>query len=279
VFFVTVMCEVLKASRSGYFGWLATGKKMKRKVEDAALISIVRKIHKESRKTYGSPRILLELKDLGIKCGKARLEKLMRENGIRAKMKKKFKVTTDSKHKLPVSENIANRDFNPAAPDRLWMGDITYIWTREGWLYLAIVMDAYARKIVGWSMSKNMKANLVLDALDMAYKRRKPGRGLIFHSDRGSQYASADYQRRLWQYGITGSMSRKGNCWDNAPAESFFHTLKTEHVYFEDFLTRDEARESVFEWIEVFYNRQRRHSSLGYFSPECYELGVLAKCA
>lgn len=240
---------------------------------------LIRKIHDDSRKTYGSPRILIELKELGIKCSKTRLEKLMRKNGIRAKMKKKFKVTTDSKHTLPVSENLVNRDFSPTALNHLWLGDITYVWTREGWLYFAAVMEMYSRKIIGWSMAPRMSKDLVLDALEMAYKRENPGRGLIFHSDRGSQYASREYQHRLWSYGIIGSMSRKGNCWDNAPMESFFHTLKTEHIFFEEFMTRSDARESIFEWIEVFYNRQRRHSSLGYLSPECYERRAILKCA
>lgn len=273
------MCEVLSVSRSGYFTWLRNGRATQRKASDEALLKVIRKVHADSRRTYGSPRILRELKDFGIKCGKKRLERLMRENGIRAKTKKKFKVTTDSKHSLPVCENIVARNFSPSASNQLWLGDITYIWTRQGWLYLAAVMDMYSRKIVGWSMRDRMSKELVLDALEMAYRRQGPGRGLVFHSDRGSQYASHEYQQRLWRYGMIGSMSRKGNCWDNAPMESFFHTLKTEHVFFEEFLTRQNARESVFEWIEVFYNRQRRHSSLGYLSPECYERVAMVKCA
>jgi putative transposase len=273
------MCEVLLVSRSGYFTWRRGNKAGKRKLSNDKLLAIVQKIHNDNRKTYGSPRVFRELKALGIKCGKTRLENLMRRNGIRAKMKKKFKVTTDSNHKLPVSENLVNRNFSPSACNQLWLGDITYLWTREGWLYLAAVMDMCSRKIVGWSMSARMTTDLVLDALEMAYKRQRPRRGLIFHSDRGSQYASQKYQARLWRYGMISSMSRKGNCWDNAPMESFFHTLKTEHVFFEEFFTRRQARESIFEWVEVFYNRQRRHSSLGYLSPECYERGVLSKCA
>ena len=270
---------MLGVSRSGYFTWLRNGRAAKQKEADETILKAIRKIHADSRGTYGSPRILCELKDLGIKCGKTRLERLMRENGIRAKTKKKFKVTTDSKHSLPVCENIVARNFSPTAANQLWLGDITYVWTRQGWLYLAAVMDVFSRKIVGWCMRDRMSKNLVLDALEMAYRRQSPGRGLVFHSDRGSQYASHEYQKRLWRYGMIGSMSRKGNCWDNAPMESFFHTLKTEHVFFEEFHSRTHARESIFEWIEVFYNRQRRHSSLGYLSPECYERGVMMKCA
>ena len=270
---------MLEVSRSGYFSWSSNGRAEKRKAADEDLLQTIRKLYAAGRGAYGSPRILRDLKELGIKCGKNRLERLMRENGIKAKTKKKFKVTTDSKHTLPVCDNIVARNFSPLAPNQLWLGDITYIWTRSGWLYLAAVMDAYSRKIVGWCMRERMSKELVLDALVMAYKRQNPGRGLVFHSDRGSQYASHEYQQRLWRYGMVGSMSRKGNCWDNAPMESFFHTLKTEHIFFEDFQTRTKAKESIFEWIEVFYNRERRHSTLGYVSPECYERQLMAKYA
>ena len=203
----------------------------------------------------------------------------MRENEIRAKSRKKYKVTTDSKHSLPVAENIVNRDFAPGIANKTWCADITYIWTSEGWLYLAAVIDVGTRKIVGWSMAARMTQDLVLDAIEMAYKRQNPGRGLKHHSDRGSQYAGKAYQRRLWRFGMIGSMSRKGDCWDNAVMESFFHTLKVEFVFHENFKTRDAAKSSIFEWIEVFYNRQRIHSSLGYVSPECYENRELTKCA
>jgi transposase InsO family protein len=202
----------------------------------------------------------------------------MKQLGIRSKTKRKFKITTDSKHSNPVSPNVVNRDFKPLGPDMLWLTDITYIATGEGWLYLATVMDAYSRKIVGWSIQERMTQNLVLEALDMAVAIRKPGPGLIHHSDRGSQYASKAYQRRLWRYRMIPSMSRKGNCWDNSPMESFYHTLKTEHVYFETYKTRKQAKSSIFEYIEAFYNRKRSHSALGFVSPECYEQQLLAKC-
>jgi putative transposase len=202
----------------------------------------------------------------------------MKEMGIRARTKRKFRVTTDSNHKLPVSPNVINRGFKPSGPDKLWLSDITYIATDEGWLYLATVKDAYSRKIVGWSIDARMTQNIVLEALEMAVKQRRPEPGLIHHSDRGSQYAAKAYQQRLWRYRMIPSMSRKGNCWDNSPMESFFHTLKTEHVYFEVFRTRKEAKSSIFEYIEVYYNRQRSHSSLGFVSPECYEQQLFGKC-
>jgi transposase InsO family protein len=195
----------------------------------------------------------------------------MQRYGIRAKTKKKFKATTDSKHRLPVAANLLDRKFIPNKPNSTWAGDITYVWTREGWLYLAVVMDLFSRKIVGWAMEPTLSRELALKALRMAIRQRQPGTGLLSHSDRGSQYASHDYQALLNTYGIVCSMSRKGNCWDNSVVESFFGTLKQEHVFFCDFMTRDEAKRSVFEWIEGFYNRQRLHSTLGYRSPEEYE--------
>jgi transposase InsO family protein len=203
----------------------------------------------------------------------------MRENGIRSKAKRKYKATTDSRHSLPVAPNRIGWNFTASGPNKLWMMDITYLWTLEGWLYLAVVLDAYSRKLVGLSMSERMTQQLVIDALDMAVGRQHPERGVVAHSDRGSQYASTAYQQRLWRYGMLCSMSRKGNCWDNAPTESYFHTLKTEHVFHETFATREQARASVFEWIEVFYNRQRLHSSLGYTTPECYERRAREVCA
>lgn len=273
---VSVMCDVLDCSRSGYFDWSKRDHESKAAAK-LALVRLVAEIHQGSRRTYGSPRILPVLHGLGIDCGHGKLERLMRANGIRAKTKKKFKVTTDSKHSLPVAENLALRDFAVGTPNKLWLADITYIWTREGWLFLAAVLDAGTRKLIGWSMKERMTTDLVLDALDMAYNRQNQPRGVMHHSDRGSQYASHEYQQRLWRYGMVCSMSGKGQCWDNAPMESFFHTLKTEHVYFADFTLRSETREGIFEWIEVFYNRQRLHSTLGYLTPECYELAAFAK--
>ncbi|MBF0316285.1 MAG: IS3 family transposase [Oligoflexia bacterium] len=228
-------------------------------------------IHRASRGTYGSPRIFAMIKGQGLKCSKSKVERKMREMGIRAKTKRKYKATTDSNHKLPVSENLLNRNFTPIAPNIAWGADITYVWTEEGWLYLAVVLDLFSRKIVGWSIQDHMRSELVTDALLMAQKRQKPLKGLILHSDRGSQYASGDYRKLIQNFGMLQSMSRKGDCWDNAPVESFFHTLKTEHVFLEKLKTKSEAKSSIFEWIEVFYNRQRIHSSLKYKAPECYE--------
>jgi transposase InsO family protein len=201
----------------------------------------------------------------------------MRENNIRSKMKKKFKATTNSKHSHPVAENVLNRDFTPTAVNKVWAGDITYVWTGEGWLYLAVILDLFSRQVVGWSMSERMTKDLALDALRMAVTKRKPERGLIHHTDRGSQYACGAYRKFLNGIGAICSMSRKGNCWDNAVSESFFHTLKTEMIFFEEFETRSEAMSKIFEWIEVFYNRQRHHSTLGNKTPEQFE--KLAKCA
>jgi putative transposase len=195
----------------------------------------------------------------------------MKANGIRSKVKRKWKATTDSKHRYPVAENVLNREFNPEEPDTCYVSDITYIWTQEGWLYLSIVMDLYSRMIVGWSMSERLHADIIVDAINMAYNRRNPMPGALFHSDRGVQYASENVRRKLAAYGFISSMSRKGNCYDNACAESFFHTLKGELVNFEHYRTREEARNSIFSYIEVFYNRIRKHSTLGYKSPAQFE--------
>ena len=275
---VTIMCAVLEVSRSGFSSWTKRDHAAKAGKRHE-LVRQIEQIHQGSRGTYGSPRVLRVLRGLDVKCGKGKLERLMREEGIRAKTNKKFKVTTDSNHSLPVAENLLKRSFQVGVPNNTWLADITYIWTREGWLYLAAVLDLGTRKIVGWSMNERMKEDLVLDAIDMAYRRQKPPSGLLHHSDRGSQYAGHAFQQRLWAYGMIASMSGRGQCWDNAPMESFFHTLKTEHVYFEDFVTRRQARESIFEWIEVFYNRIRLHSTLGYVTPECYEQRAYADCA
>ena len=224
-------------------------------------------------KSYGSPRMQRELAGRGHVVSENTVAKLMRQHGIRATSSRKFRVTTDSRHALPVAENVLDRQFDQEAADRVWLADITYVWTRAGWLYLACVLDAYSRKVVGWSMSGRLKQDLVLDALRMALGRRRPeasGR-LLHHSDRSSQYASAAYQDLLREEGIRCSMSRKGNCWDNAMMESFFATLKKERIHQEAYDTRDEARASVFDYIERFYNRVRRHSALGYQSPEQFE--------
>jgi len=203
----------------------------------------------------------------------------MRLAGVSAKQKKKFKVTTDSKHNLPVAPNLLNREFEVAEPDQVYVSDITYIWTSEGWLYLAIVIDLFSRQVVGWSLNSRMSRRLIMDALQMAIWRRRPASGLLFHSDRGSQYCSADFQKMLKQHKMISSMSRKGNCWDNAVAESFFGSLKTERVFFSNYTTRNEARKDIVDYIEMFYNSRRRHSYLGYVSPKEFEKRQLLKKA
>jgi putative transposase len=208
-----------------------------------------------------------ELRGRGIPASKPRVERLMREYGIRARHKRRYKATTDSKHKLPIAENLLDRNFAPAAPNQAWSSDITYVWTDEGWLYLAVVLDLFNREIVGWSIKSRMTADIVIDALTMAWFRRRPAPGLIHHSDRGSQYASHAHRDKLTEYGMRCSMSRKANCWDNAPAESFFNSLKNERVHGTRYATREEAIADLFDYIEVFYNRSRRHSTLGYNSP------------
>jgi putative transposase len=270
---VTVMCKVLEVSRSGFYAWRKRPES-KRSQRQRELVSEMREIHSDrDRKSYGSPRMQRELAAGGHVVSENTVAKLMRDHGLRATSSRKFRVTTDSRHRLPVAENVLDRQFEQEEADRVWLADITYVWTREGWLYLACVLDACSRKIVGWSMSERLTKDLVLDALRMALGRRRPeaaGR-LLHHSDRGSQYASAAYQELLREEGITCSMSRKANCWDNAMMESFFATLKKERIHLEEYATRDEARASVFDYIERFYNRVRRHSALGYQSPEQFE--------
>lgn len=273
-----VMCRVLGVSRSGYYAWL-TCPESRRRGEDKELLGRIREAHQASRGTYGSPRIHREIREQGISCGKKRVERLMREDGLRSKTRRKYRVTTDSNHNLPVAENLLERKFEQEAPNRAWTSDITYIWTQEGWLYLAVVLDLFSRKAVGWSMSERITRELVADALKMAVDRRLPEAGLLYHSDRGSQYTSEDFQNLLAAYGMVCSMSRKGNCWDNAVAESFFGTIKKELIFHESYRSREAARKSIFEYIEVWYNRKRRHSSLGYLSPEAFERGAaVAEC-
>jgi putative transposase len=265
-----LMCQILGVSTGGYYQWRRRppGARQERR---EALVAAIEAIHREVKARYGSPRIHAELVARGEPCCVNRVAKLMREHGIAARTKRRFRCTTDSNHNRPVAENLVDRHFEPEAPNRVWTADITYIPTREGWLYLAAVEDLYSRRIVGWSMSERIDSRLVVDALEMAVSRRRPGDDLVAHSDRGSQYASEHYQGLLASHGITCSMSRRANCWDNAPMESFFASLKRELVHDEDYATRAEARASLFEYIEVFYNRIRRHSSLGYRSPAEYE--------
>jgi putative transposase len=267
------MCRALGVSRSGYYAWL-TRKPSAAELRREELTEEITTIHAEVKGRYGSPRIHAELVDRGHECCVNFVAKVMREAGIAAKTKRKFRQTTDSNHALPVAENVLDRKFDPEEPNASWVADVSYIPTREGWLYLAVVEDLFSRMVVGWSMSETMTSRLVVDALEMALARRLKGSSsseLIAHSDRGSQYASEHYQRRLSEERIECSMSRRGNCWDNAPMESFFASLKKELVHDEDYATREQARVSIFEYIEAFYNRVRRHSSLGYVAPAEYE--------
>ena len=244
------------------------------------LIPIVRAAHKESKGTYGARRIAIEVEAHGSSCGRFKARSLMKLAGVAAKQKKKFKATTDSKHDLPVAPNLLNRQFEVKAPDQVYVSDITYIWTTEGWLYLAVVLDLFSRQIVGWSLSNRMTRKLIMDALRMAIWRRRPASGLIFHSDRGSQYCSKDFQGMLKTHNMKSSMSRKGDCWDNAVAESFFGSLKTERVFFANYKTREEAKRDIVDYIEMFYNSKRRHSYLGYLSPKVFEeMWLLKKAA
>lgn len=268
------MCHVLGITPSAYYAW-RTRQQSQRERENARLLVHIRSVHQESRSTYGSPRVYRELRRCGIRAGRHRIARLMRLGGIRPRQARRFRVTTDSKHGLPVAENRLERQFTVAQPNAVWAADITYIWTQEGWLYLAIVMDLFSRRIVGWSMQRTLERTLVLNAMQMALSGRQPGPGLLCHSDRGSQYASGDYQALLAEHGIRCSMSRKGDCWDNAPVESFFATLKRELVHHRPYAIREEARQEIFRYIEVWYNRKRRHSSLGYLSPCEYEATMI----
>jgi putative transposase len=265
------LCETLAVSAAGYYAWRQRPRSAQEQRQDTLLVEM-RAIHVEFKARYGSPRMHAELVARGHACCVNTVAQLMRDHGIVAKSARKFRITTtDSNHDLPVAENLLDRQFDPSAANEVWLADITYIPTREGWLYLAAVEDLYSRKVVGWSMAEHMESRLVVDALEMAVQRRLPDEGLLAHSDRGSQYASQHYQLLLARHGIACSMSRRADCWDNAPMESFFASLKKELVHDADFATRAEARAAIFEYIEVFYNGQRRHSSLGYVSPAEYE--------
>jgi transposase InsO family protein len=264
------MCRALAVSAAGYYAWRVRPESA-RSVSDRTILSAIRVIHRESRETYGSPRIWDALVKQGHRIGEHRVARLMCQDGIRARTVKKWRATTQSQHRFPVAANTLERAFTVEAPNRVWAGDITYVWTLEGWLYLAVLLDLYSRRVIGWAMSQRITVELTEQALTMALAKRAPMAGLLHHSDRGSQYAATSYQRVLDKYGLIPSMSRKGNCWDNACVESFFGTLKRELVYQRRYVTREEARQDLFEYIEVFYNRQRRHSTLGYHSPAEYE--------
>jgi transposase InsO family protein len=273
-FHVTTMCRVLEVKRAGYYAWVNRPPSA-RAMDDAQLAETIKDIHDASRRTYGSPRVHEELKAQGQQHGAKRIARIMQEEGLRAKALRQFRVTTDSNHTHPVAPNVLDRQFAVeagAALDRVWVGDITYLATREGWLYLAIVLDLASRRVIGWAMRHTLEGALTRDALRMALTGRQPGPGTLHHSDRGSQYAAGDYQALLTAHAMTCSMSRVGDCWDNAVAESFFATLKRELADGADWSTREEARTAVFEYIEVWYNQRRRHSSLGYLSPAAFEL-------
>ena len=270
LFPVISLCRVLELNRSGYYAWL-NRLESRRAQEDQRLLAEIRVIHRESRGTYGSPRVTEELRARGLPCSENRVARLMREAGIRSKTVKRFRVTTDSGHQLPVAPNILNRRFTVDRPNEVWVSDITYIWTLEGWLYLAVVLDLYSRLVVGWATSSRIDTQLTLAALHQALQRRQVVNGPMHHSDQGKQYAAERYQQLLVDNGITCSMSRRANCWDNAVMESFFATLKKELVYQERFVSRAQAQAKLFEYIEVFYNRVRRHSTLGQKSPAQFE--------
>jgi len=267
---VTRLCRVLDVSRSAYYDWLVRDE-CQRSIRQTELVYKIKQIHVCNRQVYGSPRIHAELIEQGENICVNTVAKLMKLNDIQSKVFKKFVVTTESRHFLPASPNRLKREFSVESPNKKWVSDVTFIATREGWLYLATIMDLFSRRIIGWSMSHRNDAALVVSALDMSVAQRSNFKDVILHSDRGILYASKRYREKLAQYEIISSMSRKGDCWDNAPMESFYHSLKTECVNFENYRTRNHARQSLFEYIELFYNRKRRHSTIGYISPNIFE--------
>lgn len=267
---VTRMCEVLNVTPSGYYAWRKRPVSA-REMANRELLRRIEAVYNDSYGTYGSPRIYRELKAQGVTCGENRVARLMRLHRIRAQQVRRYKVTTRRSKAHPAAPNLLKQDFTAERPDHKWLADITYIPTMEGWLYLAAILDLYTRRIVGWAMSGRMTADLTTAALKMAIHRRQPGAGLIHHSDQGSQYTDGTYQALLKEHGIQVSMNGVGSWYDNAPMESFFGTLKSERVYRCLYRTRDEARPDLFFYIEAFYNRRRRHSALGYLSPEAYE--------
>jgi transposase InsO family protein len=274
-FAVSRMCRMLQVSRTGYLQWRVREPSARQRSNDK-LGAQLRVIHAENDRSYGRVRLWKALTDHGQRVGQERVRRLMKLNGLRSVYRRPYRVTTRSDHAKPVAENLLDRRFRQTEVDRAWVADITYVQTAEGWLYLAAVLDLASRRIVGWSMSERMPAKIVCDALAMAYFRRKPAAGLIMHSDRGVQYASHAYRAQLKQYQMVQSMSRRANCWDNAPMESFFKTLKVERVYRQRYRTRDEARADIVNWIEGFYNARRLHSALSYQSPLQFEQGLRA---
>lgn len=264
------MSHVFHVSRSGYYRFIKAGLS-KRAKENMHLLTKIKAIHADSRQTYGSPRIHAALGSQGEICSRKRVASLMKQSGLQAKMRKRFKLTTQANPKAVAAPNLLQQDFTAKLPNQRWVTDITYVATKEGWLYVAAVLDLFSRRIVGLAMSERMTVDLALNALNQAVIHRQPKEGLMHHSDKGSQYTSKDFQKQLTMHCMAVSMSGTGNCYDNAAMESFFHTLKTEHIYFEHYTTREQAKQSIFEYIEVFYNRKRLHSTLGYCSPMAFE--------
>lgn len=277
---IALMCRLLLVARGGYYAW-RTRPESRRSRSNRKLLVDIQAAHQASRRVYGSPRVHRQLRDQGQVVGRHRVARLMRESGLCGRRRRRFRTTTQSNHAHPVAENVLARQFTTEAPNAAWVSDITYIWTAEGWLYLGVILDLYSRRVVGWAMGARIDQELTLRALRMALSARRPKPGLVHHSDRGSQYAAKAYRRLLAARRIDCSMSRKGDCWDNAVAESFFATLKVELVYATQYSTRDQARSAIFEYIEGFYNRVRRHSHLGYVSPAVYEreYATVAKAA
>lgn len=275
VFTIKAMSRVLQVSRGGYYDWLnrPLSRREQRRVQRDQL---VKQAFEQRKGRSGSPNIHRDLCEAGESCNRKTVANSMQRQSLRAKAAKKFKVTTDSKHSLPVAPNILGRDFSATAPNQKWVGDITYLWTDEGWMYLAVIVELFSRAVIGWSLSQRMTRKLVCDALTMALWRRGFPKGVLVHHDRGSQYCSAEYQQLLNDHQLICSMSRKGNCWDNAVAESFFHTLKVETIRDERFHTRAQLKQTVFEYIEVDYNRLRRHSAVGHISPMAFEAKQVA---
>ncbi len=272
---IEVQCEVFEVSRSGYYAWVARPASP-REVEDAAIIVEIKAAHKTGRGAYGSPRVHRELLAKGRRIGRKRVERLMREEGIVARKKRRFRRTTDSNHPHPIAPNVLERNFHVELPNTAWVTDVTYVWTFEGWLYLAAILDLFSRRVVGWAASANNDRALALSALDRAIATRAPAVGMIHHSDRGSVYASADYAEALTKLGAVKSMSRRGDCWDNAVAESFFATIKGEMIDHADYLTRGAAITAIADYIDGFYNPYRRHSALDYVSPIEFELKFMS---
>jgi transposase InsO family protein len=270
-FRVARMCTVLQVSRSGYYQWVDRPES-ERSLADRELLVHIRRVHIQSRRAYGAVKTWSELRDQGIACGKHRVARLHRRDGIEAQRKRRFRLTVESHYTTPAAPNLVQRKFIVAQPNRIWVGDMTFIRTRAGFLYLAVLLDLFARNVVGWSMHDRPNLEVALRALDMALQRRRPAPGLVHHTDQGPLYSAQDYRERMRVHGILPSMSRRGNCYDNAVAESFFSNLKNELVHHCDFATREAARAAIFDYIEVFYNRQRRHQTLGYLSPMRFEL-------